>query len=45
MNQWIDGHQFDKDFVIDDRYYQSKKKSLTNVLILLVVSMTKSIDQ
>jgi hypothetical protein len=21
VNQWIDGHRFDKDFVIDDRYY------------------------
>ncbi len=28
VNQWIDGHRFDKDFVIDDRYYRSKRKNL-----------------
>jgi hypothetical protein len=27
MNQWIDGHRSDKDFVIDDRYYRSKGKN------------------
>jgi hypothetical protein len=32
-------------FVIDDRYYRSKRKNLTNGMILSVVSMTNGIDR
>jgi hypothetical protein len=28
VNQWIDGQQFNKDFMIDYRYYQSKRTKL-----------------
>ncbi len=28
LNRWIDGHRFDKEFVINDRYYRSKRKNL-----------------
>jgi hypothetical protein len=47
LNRWIDGHRFDKDFVIDDRYrtIDQKEKSLTDGSILSVVSMTNSIDR
>jgi hypothetical protein len=26
VNRWIDGHRFNVDFMIDYRYYQSKRK-------------------
>ncbi len=25
VNRWIDGNRLDKDFLIDDRYYRSKR--------------------
>jgi hypothetical protein len=28
VNRWIDGHQFNKDFMINYRYFQSKRKNL-----------------
>jgi hypothetical protein len=45
LNQLVDWHQIDKNFVINDRYYRSKEKSLIDKTILPVVIMTNSIDQ
>ncbi len=39
FDRWTDGHRFNKDFMIDYRYYCSKRKKFTNRSILSVVNM------
>ncbi len=45
FDRWVDGHRSDKDFVIDDRYYRSKKKIFNPWIDTIGVSMTNSIDR